>query len=118
MTIGQQVTIPPIPHANLIEKIIAGRLVEAALAAGYSISVWDGEEIAVDKSVDPAVIFPALCSTDSDVLRLHNREDGDYRGRFWLIWGNGRDLISDYTDNEVCNSLFNPISEWLDKELS
>jgi len=117
MAIGPQVTLPPIPHCNTIERLIAGRLVEAALAAGYWISVYDGEETTVSRSTDPAVIFPALCSTDHDVLNF-GRGSARRAGWIALIWGNGRDLISDYTDNEASNALVDPVTEWADKELA
>lgn len=118
MAIGPQVTLPPIPHCNTIERIIAGRLVSIMLDEGFWVSVYDGEETTVSRSTDPAVIFPAMASTESDVLNFGRVGNADRAGWFLLIWGNGRDLISDYSDNEASNALFKLIDEWVDKELA
>ena len=57
---AEAVTIPPIPHGSTVEKIIVGKLVEGFLAAGYSLSVYDGEEVTVERSSNPVVIFEEI----------------------------------------------------------
>ncbi|MGJ4945157.1 hypothetical protein ACQR1W_31670 [Bradyrhizobium sp. HKCCYLS1011] len=77
-----------------IERQIAEKVVDDALAAGYTIDVWDGEEFPLKKSSDREEILKAMFSTDEDKLYL--TKDGK-RGWVLLIYGNGYHLISDYT---------------------
>lgn len=92
-----------LPYASTIERRIATRLVDDALAAGYSISVHDGEEWALKQSSDRATILNAMGSTDSDKLRF--RKDGEVIGTVLLIWGNEDDLISDTSESEAIDKL-------------
>jgi hypothetical protein len=86
-------------HASITEAAIAGHLVQAALDNGWKVSVSDGEEWVVKRSVDYDVITDAMCSTGEDLLRFVN-EEGTQVGVVTLIWGNGRDLISDYSTDQ------------------
>lgn len=91
------------------EARAARKLVKAALAAGYCISVNDGEEWTVKRSTNAREIIDALCTTGQDVIRLRDPADGAAIGSFCLIYGNdpdGGELISDHTDNNVCNALY------------
>lgn len=112
MTIGQQVTIPPIPHGSTIEKIIAGKLIEAFLAQGFWISVYDGEETTVRRSTDPAEIYAALASTDGDILNIGRVGNADRIGWVYLVWGNDHHLVSDHTTNPEIENVVDPICEW------
>lgn len=96
MEIGSQIPLPPIPYATVNEKLIVGKLVTDILAAGYTLSVYDGEELPVELSADADTIFKALSSTDIDAL-IVNRPDGRYVGKVVLVWGNDCDVISDYS---------------------
>ena len=89
-----------------IEMRICNRLVRNALAKGYLISVYDGEEFALKRSASYAAIKSAMFSTDSDQL-VFRRADGTKAGVVLLIYGNGEDVISDYSDNEETNTLVN-----------
>lgn len=84
-----------------IERRIARQLVRAILAEGAAISVWEGEDFAIQGSKDEAAIMQSLASTDSD--RIIANKDGKQLGWFWLIYGNGEDLLSDMADNEWCS---------------
>lgn len=85
-------------HCTALEARIAKRLVADALAAGWSISVHDGEEWAIKQSTDKAAIYAAMCSTEMDTLRF--RKDGEPIGSVTLIYGNGEDLVSDSGDGD------------------
>ena len=87
------------------EVKIAHRLVTDALAAGYSVSVYDGEDWAIRQSTARAAICNALCSTDEDVLHFHPEKPGPVAGWVRLIWGNDCDLISDASDNPAMAAL-------------
>ena len=93
-----------------LEQQISGRVVADLLAAGYSISVHDGEDVACKRSRDAETIKKALASTDEDFLYVHRPNAGgiatwdhtrteDCDGWVRLVWGNDRDVISDHTTN-------------------
>jgi hypothetical protein len=52
----------------------------------------------LQKSRDIVAITKAMFSTDEDRLLLDNN-DGKRCGWVYLVWGNGADIISDYTTN-------------------
>ena len=75
----------------------ARALITYLLADGCALSVYDGEETTVRRSVDPVVVLDALATTDADTLMAHF-PDGNVAG-FWLIYGNGPgELIADHSD--------------------
>jgi hypothetical protein len=85
------------------EKTAAGKIIDRALAKGYLISVNDGEEWVVKKSVKRKQIMDALQSTDEDYLMIR-KPDGEKVGTIWLVWGNSpEEIAADYTDKpEIC----------------
>jgi hypothetical protein len=96
------------------ERAVARRLIKAALAAGYTISVDDGEEITVKRSSKLKAITDALATTGEDTLQLYAADPSKTvgwhgAGRFYLVWGNaedGSELISDHTANNLCEDLW------------
>jgi hypothetical protein len=88
--------LPPIPHASDVEKRIVGKLVTDLLAVGFILHVYDGEEFAIENSSDPAAIFAALSSTDTDNVYVAHA-NGRHAGSVHLVWGNDCDVISDYS---------------------
>ena len=95
-------------YATAGEGRVARRLVTAALAAGYSVSVNDGVETTVHRSTRAREIIDALATTGEDVLIIRDAA-GARVGALWLIYGNdpsGEELIADYTDNDACNALY------------
>lgn len=109
---GDSVTIPPIPQGAVIEKIIVGKLVEGFLAAGFALSVNDGEETTVQRSTDRAAIFSALHSTDEDYLIVHPANGTKRIGWVRLIWGNDHHIISDFTAKPEIEAIVDPICDW------
>ncbi len=90
------------------ERTVVRRLVRAALAAGYSISVHDGEEWAVSRATRAYDVLDALATTGEDTLQLYDA-DQHSAGWLYLVWGNaddGSELIADHTDNALCNRLW------------
>ncbi len=92
-----------LPYASTTERRIAKKIVADALAAGYSVSVYDGEEWALKRSTDERAILAAMGSTDADSLRLR-RADGTSIGTIDLVWGNDEDLVSDHAASEEMNA--------------
>jgi len=92
--------LPPIPHASEIEKRIVYRVVTDLLAAGYVITVYDGQDEVLVGITDEKLIWPALSSTDADTLRVSKRGSHPATPRgtsfVYLVWGNDCDVISDY----------------------
>lgn len=102
------------------ELAIVTAAIDSILAANtsrrttYRISVYDGEEYALKYNADKATILAAMFSTDHDTLhvtRFDNAEAGVSECRCgWVtfIYGNGCDVIHDYSDNEYSDRLFKP----------
>jgi hypothetical protein len=87
------------------EKTAAGRIIDRALAKGWLISVNDGEEWVVKKSVKRKQIMDALQSTDSDTLMIR-KPDGTKVGTIFLVWGNSpEEVVCDNSDNAEINAL-------------
>lgn len=78
----------------LAERVIVLKLIDTLLAAGFELSVNDGEENH-PWTTDRAAVIDAILNTDEDTLRV--RKDGR-TGWVLLVYGNGGwDVICDYT---------------------
>jgi hypothetical protein len=81
-------------NAVAIEKKIINTVIEDLLAAGYAVTVNDGEDDVLTKSTDAKKIYAALGSTDEDWLVVY--KEGEKKSFVRLIHGNGPDVICDY----------------------
>lgn len=99
------------------ERHIAAHIIASALDLGYTVGVFDGEEFPVKRSTDAGVIAAAMASTDADNLVIRHATDGKLVGRVVLIWGNGRDLISDYVDNDGIERVLRAAESYADRIL-
>jgi hypothetical protein len=54
--------------SHYLEKLIAKQCIADLLAAGWLVSVNDGEETTVLDSTDPETILAAMFTTDEDYL--------------------------------------------------
>lgn len=79
-----------------IEQKIIRRAVTDILGKGYKISLYDGGDFTVKRSIDLNLILNATQTTDRDMLKVY---DGDALiGTIILIYGNdGHDVIADYS---------------------
>ncbi len=98
-----------LPHlTDLDERRIAARTIACALAQGWSVSVCDGiggeGEWVVKQSTDAATICKAMASSDGDALRFYDAPLSRI-GTVYFVYGNGEDLWSDNTDQEILNEL-------------
>lgn len=89
---------------NIIERLIARQCIADLLAAGFVVSVNDGEETTLAKSTDATAIVGAMFTTDEDWLYLRDTRfpDAPEGHHAWVrfVYGNsGWDVISDYTTN-------------------
>jgi hypothetical protein len=90
------------------EKTVAAKLVAAAIASGYCLSVNDGEAWTVKRSRNKAAILAALETTGEDILRVRDNATAEMIGDISLIWGNapdGSELVSDHTDTPAMAAL-------------
>jgi hypothetical protein len=79
-----------------IEQKIIRRAVIDILGEGYKISVHDGGEYTVNRSIDLNLILNATQTTDSDALVVWDEDQNI--GTVTLIYGNdGHDVIADYS---------------------
>ncbi|RWI06830.1 MAG: hypothetical protein EOQ89_03615 [Mesorhizobium sp.] len=91
-------------HANATEKRIITAILKRALAANYTVSVYDGEEWALKRSTDLEAITAECHATDETTLRMRDA-DGNVVGSIFLVHGNEEDVISDHTDNDLTAAL-------------
>lgn len=81
---------------------IIKRVIADGLAAGYQLTVFDGEEQTLKRSTDAEAIFKAMQTTDDDCLFFFWPDNKTTRSNGWVrfIYGNdGPDVINDYTTN-------------------
>jgi len=83
-------------------RITRALLKRAASVVGTYFQVNDGEEW-TGLILNESGVYKHLATTDSDMIRFHR--NGKSVGWVLLIWGNGEDLISDYSDNEVIRAI-------------
>ena len=81
----------------MIEKRIVNVVIDELLAKDYSISVNDGEETTLRNSQDKEQILSFMFTTDEDRLLTYSPDDE--RGWVLFLYGNGIDVMSDYTVN-------------------
>lgn len=101
------------------EGKIANALVKKALADGYVVSVYDGEEWALKFSNDRSQILGAMFSTDEEMIAISSGEPGARKrfGTVSMVYGNdGYDVISDYSaaDLDGFANWLKPISDYAD----
>ena len=91
-----------LPNHNKIEL---EAFVDVVLGAGYQLSVYDGDGSWSAWSDDRSTLLDSLGEMDSDQVRAYKY--GNFAGWFWLVYGNGSgELISDYTANAACHSIY------------
>jgi len=83
-----------VKYRQSIERKIASALIKAGIAAGYSISVDNGEAVEIKESTDRKAILKVMFQTDEENLLFHK----DGKDSFvYLVYGNdGYDVISNY----------------------
>lgn len=90
------------------ETQVINALITSIFREGLSISVYDGMEYAIRRSTVRKDIQKEVAATDETTIVIHDME-GNRKGAFWLIHGNRAHVITDYTDNEVCNRIYNRV---------
>ena len=95
-----------------IEGKIATKLVETLIAAGFKITVNDGDENVCVKSTDVNAIVNSMFTTDEEYLFAYN--DTHNNGvTVYLVYGNdGYDVISDYSLK--LSKFIEPVNKYID----
>ena len=98
------------------ERPVLLALVKAILKRGYPISIWMEDEPIIERSTDLAEIIKNLAAGDGDAIIM---DEGQGIGWFDLIYNNGSEhepmiVISDYSDNHLCNEIISDIEEELE----
>lgn len=97
-----------------MERRIVRKIAQAMLAAGFSVSVNDGEEIPVDRSRKLSEIMDGCFSVDEEWLIAY-REDRSRVGFVFLVYGNsGFDVVNDYSME--LEELMAPINDYADEQ--
>jgi hypothetical protein len=109
-----------VQERQAIERRIIAQLIDTALAAGYLVSVFDGEEWAIRFCSNKDAIMKEMFATDEESLSFYSAEkvEGKRRcmGVVYLVYGNdGYDVICDHSDNPVTNELVKPATELADE---
>lgn len=79
-----------------LELRVLRKMCRSLCAAGYSLSVWDGEEWAIKRSTQPDIVLAELRATDEEQVRV--REGDKVIGTIYLVYGNSPwEVVSDYS---------------------
>lgn len=81
-----------------LEKKIAQRAIKDAIKAGFSLTVYDGEEEVLKKSINAPLILQHMFTTDEDMLIFY-RDDKKIGWAMFIYGNDGYDVLSDYTTN-------------------
>lgn len=83
-------------NTQRIEKEIATAFIRSAIAAGYTFEIDNGgDEDEIIKTAGEEKTLEAMFATDED--RVYVVNDGKAIGWVWFVYGNGADVITDYT---------------------
>lgn len=89
-------------------RIVTKLVVELIVDRECALSVFDGEGYAIERSQDVADVLTAVAGADAD--RLIVWRHGERLGFIDLIYGNGRDVIADYS--VAVGELVQPVLDW------
>ena len=91
--------------APQIEGVIMTQVILDALAAGYNITVDDGEDESTPKQA-LGDILAAMCATESGDTLCFADANGQQVGWVQFIYGNdGYDVVADYSANPATAAL-------------
>ena len=106
-------------HCNIYDRMLCHTLITEILSAGYSVTVYDGEDDCLVESKDFAEILEAMSQSGEDVIYL---SDGRFLvGWFHLIYCNGSEgepmiCMSDMSANPICEAIDNKVQRILEEQ--
>jgi hypothetical protein len=98
------------------ERKVVRRTVRTLLAAGYAVTVYNGEDTPIRRSTSVNAIMAEVQAADEEYLYVLRKDDaGNYLrvGSIWLVYGNsGPEVIADYS---VClEEVLAPVNAYCD----
>lgn len=85
-----------ITKTRRIERAIIRRIVLDAVKAGYTLGVWDGEELVLKGATTAKAVLDKMFSVDEEYLFVY--KDGKRIGWVLFVYGNGGwDVVTDYS---------------------
>lgn len=98
------------------EQKVVKKIVESAIRLGYMVSVYDGEEYPVKRSVDKALILANIYQTDMDRLFFRLAKTGEQVGSVLLVYGNSAsEVMADWSANDDTNAILADALAYCDK---
>jgi len=105
-------SVASVSFRQRVERIVVSKIISEAKAAGYTLSVHDGQELVVKHSTSRKDILAAMFSVDEEHLIIN--KDGKRLGWIFLVYGNsGWDVICDHSTN--LEELLKPVQALADK---
>lgn len=107
-------------HCNIYDRMLCHTLIREILDAGYSVTVFDGEDDRLVESKDFAEILEAMSQSGEDVLYLCDSARL-LVGLFHLIYCNGSEgdpmiCMSDMSANPICEAIDNKVQRILKEQ--
>lgn len=93
----------------MLQEQIITALIAAIFAGGYSITLNDGDDDVLHKSFDADRIIKNMNSTEADIFKVYNQDQ--YIGFILLIPGNGDDIVSNHSGNEIIENIVDKVLE-------
>lgn len=88
------------------ERRVIRRLVTRAIAAGYTVSIHNGEDWEIQWSTRTNDVMDCIMATDEDYLRVCNHGK-QIMATFRLIYGNSpAEVIADHSTNALAEDLY------------
>ncbi len=89
------------------ELSIVRATVKAGLDAGYSVTVFDGQECTVEKSRKLNEILAALRTVDEDAVIFYGADDKRIGSVFFVYGNEPYEVINDYTNRPEIQAIYN-----------
>jgi hypothetical protein len=107
-------------YASPDERRIVRKLVRSIFSVpGRGVTVYDGEDT-TGMLTSAKEVYDHLATTGTDWILVYEGLEkagpvwaAKHLGTVMLIWGNGEDVISDYSDNATMEALIDPILDSL-----
>ena len=102
-------------YANSDDRKCARALITAIIASGDKVTVLHCEGLELSRSQHILECLKAMAATGMDTIRVRDGKTDVVKGAFSLIYDNGSEgepmiLISDYSANDYCESIYNKVS--------
>ena len=93
----------------MLQDQIITALIAAIFAGGYSITLNDGDDDVLHHSFDADRIRSNMNSTEMDLFKVYQGDN--YIGFIQLIPGNGDDIVSNHSGNEIITNIVDTVLE-------